>query len=184
MFSRILAAILLIILSLIFFILIIAIIIDDGFPAIFSQKRVGANNSIFTIFKFRTMKNNTPSNKATHLLENPNTHNTFLGRYFRKYSLDELPQLFNILRGEMVFIGPRPPLQNQFDLIELRNQYELQALKPGITGWAQINGRDEISIKEKVRLEHYYHVNKSLLLNFKIIFLTFFRVIGKKGVSH
>ena len=126
----------------------------------------------------------TPSNIATHLLKNPASFNTYLGKYFRKYSLDELPQLINVIKGEMVFIGPRPPLPNQFDLIELRNKYNLQVLKPGITGWAQVNGRDDISIKEKVKLERYYHLNKSLFLNIKIIFLTFFKVLRSKGVSH
>lgn len=184
MFSRVLAGILLIIISPIFLILVIAIVIEDGFPAIFNQKRIGVNNSTFTIFKFRTMKISTPSNTATHLLKNPENFNTFLGRYFRKYSLDELPQLINVLKGDMVFIGPRPPLPNQFDLIELRKKYNLQILKPGITGWAQVNGRDEISIKEKVNLENYYNLNKSLLLDSKIIFLTFFKVLGSKGVSH
>ena len=130
------------------------------------------------------MKQNTPKNIATHLLENPQRFNTYFGKYYRKFSLDELPQLYNILLGDMVFIGPRPPLPNQFDLIELRKQNNLEGLKPGITGWAQINGRDNISIEEKIRLERYYYDNKSIYLDIKIILHTFLKVIISKGVSH
>tara|TARA_B100001029_G_C14601072_1_gene203987 strand:- start:53 stop:445 length:393 start_codon:yes stop_codon:yes gene_type:complete len=130
------------------------------------------------------MKINAPKNIATHLLDDPQRFNTFFGKYYRKFSLDELPQLYNILIGDMVFIGPRPPLPNQNDLISLRNQNNLDGLKPGITGWAQINGRDDISIEEKVRLECYYNHHKSIFMDIKIIFLTFLKVIISKGVSH
>ena len=184
MISKIIAGLIIILLSPIFLIISLVLIIDDGFPIIFKQKRVGGNNSIFKIYKFRTMKVETPKNIATHLLNDPKRFNTHLGTYFRKLSIDELPQLYNILKGDMNFIGPRPPLPNQKDLIYLRRQNNLEYLKPGITGWAQINGRDEISIEKKVKLERYYSENKSFLLDVKIIFLTFVKVIITKGVSH
>jgi len=182
--SNIISGIILIFISPIFLILGIAIIIDDGLPIFFKQQRLGVNNTVFSIFKFRTMKNNTPSNKPTHLLKDPDRFNTRLGRYLRKSSFDELPQLINIFLGEMVFIGPRPPLLNQHDLITLRKEKKIEGYKPGITGWAQINGRDEISIAKKVDLELYYVKNKSFLMDLKIIILTFFRVILTKGVLH
>ena len=165
-------------------VLVIIIIIDDGFPIIFKQKRVGKDNTIFTIYKFRTMKTETPPNIATHLLKDSDNHNTRYGKYFRKFSLDELPQLFNIIKGDMVFIGPRPALYNQRDLIKLRKDNKLDKMIPGITGWAQINGRDEISIKEKVDLEIYYKLNKSLFIDIKILIYTVFKVFTSKGVSH
>ncbi len=184
MISKVLAGLILVLISPFLLILALVIILDDGFPVLFKQNRIGINNSTFTIIKFRTMKINTPKNIATHLLNNPQRFNTFLGKYFRKFSLDELPQFYNILIGDMVFIGPRPPLPNQFDLITLRKQNNLEGLKPGITGWAQVNGRDDISIEEKVRLERYYFENKSIYMDVKIILLTLFRVVITKGVSH
>ena len=184
MMNKIIAGVILILISPLLIILAIIIILDDGLPILFKQKRVGINNSIFTIVKFRTMKNNTPKNIATHLLENPQRFNTSLGKYFRKFSLDELPQLYNVLIGDMVFIGPRPPLANQFDLITLRKQNNLEGFKPGITGWAQINGRDDISIEEKVKLDRYYFEHKSIYMDLKIILFTFFKVVISKGVSH
>jgi O-antigen biosynthesis protein WbqP len=129
------------------------------------------------------MKRNTP-NVATHLLNNPRSYLLKSGEKMRKLSIDELPNLINILKGEMVFIGPRPALYNQYDLLELRNKYGIDKLKPGITGWAQINGRDEISIEEKVQFEKEYFQKRSLLLDLKIIFWTISKVFKSNEVSH
>ena len=147
------------------------ILVNDGFPLIFKQKRVGKNYSFFKLYKFRTMKKHTP-NIASHLLLNPDQYVTKSGIILRKLSLDELPNLFNILKGEMVFIGPRPALYNQYDLMKLRVKSGVSHLKPGLTGWAQINGRDEISIYQKVILEIEYLDKKSLFFDVKIFFLT------------
>lgn len=183
MLSRLLALFLLIIFSPIFILVFFAILIEDGFPVFFTQKRVGINYSFFNIYKFRSMKKNTP-NVATHLLENPDHYLLKLGKFIRKTSLDELPNLINIVRGEMVFVGPRPALYNQDDLMEYRVATGVSKLKPGITGWAQINGRDEISIPEKVKLEQEYLHRKSILLDIEIIIKTFTNVLFSKGVSH
>ncbi len=183
MLSRLLALFLLIIFSPIFLLVFFAILIEDGFPVFFTQKRVGINYSFFNIYKFRSMKKNTP-NVATHLLENPDQYLLKIGKFIRKTSLDELPNLINIVRGEMVFVGPRPALYNQDDLMEYRVATGVSKLKPGITGWAQINGRDEISIPEKVKLEQEYLYRKSILLDIEIIFKTFTNVLFSKGVSH
>jgi O-antigen biosynthesis protein WbqP len=160
-----------------------AILIEDGYPFFFTQKRVGINYSFFKIYKFRSMKKNTP-NVATHLLENPDQYLLKIGKFIRKTSLDELPNLINILKGEMVFVGPRPALYNQDDLMILRVSNGIDKLKPGITGWAQINGRDEISISEKVRLEEDYLKRKSILFDLEIIIKTFTNVLSRKGVNH
>ena len=175
MFSQIIAGIILLLISPFLLFLVMILIIDDGFPIFFEQRRVGKNNSLFMIYKFRTMKIETPSSIATHLLDNPEIYNTKLGKYFRKFSLDELPQLYNIFRGDMVFIGPRPALYNQNDLIRLRTNYNLESMAPGITGWAQINGRDELSIIDKVSVSvslikisfslSINEIKKSLLFN-------------------
>ena len=183
MLNRIFALILLIIFSPFFLIVGIAIQIEDGFPVFFTQKRVGVNYSFFNIYKFRSMKKNTP-NVATHLLTNPEQYILKIGKFIRKTSLDELPNLINILKGEMVFVGPRPALYNQDDLMELRVASGVSKLKPGITGWAQINGRDEISIPDKVKLEQEYLYRKSMLLDIEIIIKTFTNVLFSKGVSH
>ncbi len=183
MLSRLLALFLLIIFSPIFLLVFFAILIEDGLPVFFTQKRVGINYSFFNIYKFRSMKKNTP-NVATHLLENPDHYLLKLGKFIRKTSLDELPNLINIVRGEMVFVGPRPALYNQDDLMEYRVATGVSKLKPGITGWAQINGRDEISIPEKVKLEQEYLNRKSILLDIEIIVKTFTNVLFSKGVSH
>ena len=145
MLNRFFALFLLILFSPFFLFVSIAILIEDGFPAFFKQKRVGINYNFFNIYKFRSMKKNTP-NVATHLLTNPDQYLLKIGKFIRKTSLDELPNLINILKGEMVFVGPRPALYNQDDLMALRVAAGIDKLKPGITGWAQINGRDEISI--------------------------------------
>ena len=183
MLNRLFALILLIILFPIFIIVAVAILFEDGFPIFFSQKRVGINYSFFQIYKFRSMKKNTP-NVATHLLANPGQYLLKIGGLLRKISLDELPNLINIIKGEMVFVGPRPALYNQDDLMALRVAVGVDKLKPGITGWAQINGRDEISIEEKVALEKEYLENKSFLFDIKIILKTFTNVLFSKGVSH
>lgn len=159
------------------------ILLEDGTPVFFKQKRVGMNNSFFWIYKFRSMKKSTP-NVATHLLGNPDIYLLRIGKIIRKFSIDELPNLINIIRGEMVFVGPRPALYNQEDLIALRKVHGVDILKPGLTGWAQINGRDEISIKAKVELEKEYMLRKSVLFDITIIIKTFTNVFFSKGVSH
>ena len=184
MLDRILALGMLIVLSPVFFIVMLFIIIDDGFPVFFTQKRVGKDYSFFKLYKFRSMKKDTP-NVATHLLENPAQYVLKVGSTLRKLSLDELPNLINILKGDMVFVGPRPALYNQDDLMQLRVNAGVSHLKPGLTGWAQINGRDEISIEEKVALEKEYLDKKSLAFDVKIFFMTFASAFFKKeGVSH
>lgn len=152
-------------------------------PAIYWSNRVGRNNKIFKMPKFRTMQIDTPA-IATHLLPNPEQYLTPIGSFLRKSSLDELPQLWSILKGDMSFVGPRPALFNQYDLIELRTKYGIEKLLPGLTGWAQINGRDELPIPEKVKLDLEYLNNQSLFMDFKIICLTFLKVIRREGVKH
>ena len=183
MFSRLFALSLLILLSPIFFLVSLAILIDDGFPIFFTQKRVGINYTFFHIYKFRSMKKNTP-NVATHLLTNPEQYLLKIGDILRKLSLDELPNLINIIKGDMVFVGPRPALYNQDDLMDLRVATGVSKLKPGITGWAQINGRDEITVSQKVQLEQEYLYKKSFLFDIEIILKTFTIVLFSKGVSH
>ncbi len=183
MFNRLFALIILIIFSPLFIMICLAIFIEDGLPFIFKQNRVGVNYSFFNIYKFRSMKKNTP-NVATHLLINPNQYLLKIGKFIRKTSLDELPNLINIIKGEMVFVGPRPALYNQDDLMQLRVATGVDKLKPGITGWAQINGRDDISIEKKVQLEQDYLYRRSFLFDVEIIIKTFTNVIFSKGVSH
>jgi O-antigen biosynthesis protein WbqP len=167
-----------------FFVIIsLTIILEDGFPFLFKQKRIGINSTFFYIYKFRTMKKNTP-NVATHLLTNPDKYLLKFGKLLRRTSLDELPNLINIIKGEMVFVGPRPALYNQDDLIALRLATGVYKLKPGITGWAQINGRDDISIEKKVQLEQEYLNNKSFRFDIQILVKTFTNVLFSKGVSH
>jgi O-antigen biosynthesis protein WbqP len=161
----------------------ISIFLEDGMPIFFKQKRVGINYTFFNIYKFRSMKKNTP-NVATHLLDNPGQYLLKIGGLLRKLSLDELPNLINIIKGEMVFVGPRPALYNQDDLMTLRVATGVDKLKPGITGWAQINGRDEISIEKKVQLEQEYLYKKSFIFDVEIIIKTFINVLFSKGVSH
>ncbi len=167
----------------IFLLVSLAILIEDGFPVFFTQKRVGINYTFFNIYKFRSMKKDTP-NVATHLLNNPGQYLLKIGKLIRKTSLDELPNLINIIKGEMVFVGPRPALYNQDDLMQFRVATGVSKLKPGITGWAQINGRDEISIAQKVQLEQEYMNKKSILFDIEIIIKTFTNVLFSKGVSH
>ena len=181
MISRIFGLLIFLIISPILIMFSIVIFIDDGFPVFFKQKRFGINNSIFWIYKFRTMKKETPD-LPTHLLKNRNSSFTYLGPFFRKYSIDELPQLINIVKGEMGFIGPRPALHNQEDLISLREKKNIQKLLPGITGWAQVNGRDRLTLEEKVEMESYYLENRTLFLDFKIIVLSILKVIKSEDV--
>ena len=184
MLNRILSLIMLLLLSPIFLIVGLFIFFEDGFPVFFTQKRVGQDYSFFHIYKFRSMKKNTP-NVATHLLSNPEQYVLHTGRILRKLSLDELPNLINILKGEMVFVGPRPALYNQDDLMQLRVEVGVDQLKPGLTGWAQINGRDELSLEDKVAFEKAYIDKKSWWFDVKIIYLTVFLAFFKKaGVSH
>ncbi len=152
-------------------------------PALYWSQRVGQNNVIFLMPKFRSMRVDTPQ-VATHLLTNPKAHLTPIGDFIRKSSLDELPQLFSVFSGDMSFVGPRPALFNQDDLVALRAAVNVHTLKPGITGWAQINGRDEIPIPDKVKLDEYYLKNQSFLFDLKIIFLTGFKVLLARNVSH
>ncbi len=181
--SRILALFTLIILSPIIIIISLLILLDDGFPIFFVQKRVGVNYSFFKMYKFRSMKKNTP-NVATHLLENPDQYLLKIGKTIRKLSLDELPNLINIIKGDMVFVGPRPALYNQDDLMQLRIAAGVEKLKPGLTGWAQINGRDDISLKDKVALEKEYLKLKSLWFDVKIVIMTFTSILTAKNVKH
>lgn len=152
-------------------------------PVIYWSDRVGRNNKIFKMPKFRTMRVDTPA-VATHLLDNPEQFLTPIGSFLRKSSLDELPQLWSIVHGDMSFVGPRPALFNQDDLITLRTQYGVHKLVPGLTGWAQVNGRDELPIPEKVKLDAEYMQQQSFLTDIKIIFLTFVKVLRSEGVQH
>ena len=152
-------------------------------PVLFRTQRVGKGNKLFTMYKFRTMRIDTPQ-LATHLLREPDQFLTPIGKLLRRTSLDELPQLVNVLHGDMSMVGPRPALFNQDDLITMRTDRGVHELTPGITGWAQVNGRDELPIPEKVKLDEWYLKNRSLWLDFKILGMTVFKVIRKEGVVH
>ncbi len=167
------------------FILVISILIKltSRGKVVFWQKRIGQVNETFYMPKFRTMREGTPD-VASHLLTNPQQYVTLIGRFLRFYSLDELPQLYSILIGQMSFVGPRPALYNQHELIKLREKDSIHLLKPGITGWAQVNGRDELSIKEKVSFDLEYLEKKSFLFDIYIIWLTFKKVLFREGISH
>ena len=160
----------------------LAIKLDDPGPVFFRQKRVGIHKTHFNILKFRTMKMNTPKDTPTHLLENPQQYITRVGRILRKTSLDELPQILQIFTGEMSVIGPRPALWNQFDLIAERDKYGANDVRPGLTGWAQINGRDELPIDVKARLDGEYVENLSFLFDCKCFFGTITSVLKSEGV--
>jgi O-antigen biosynthesis protein WbqP len=182
-FDFLLAIILLILFAPIFIVVAIIIKISDPGPALYWSKRVGRQNKLFMMPKFRSMKLSTPQ-VATHLLTNPEQYLISIGAFIRKSSIDELPQLLSVIKGDMSFVGPRPALFNQDDLIELRTQYGVHELLPGITGWAQINGRDEIPIPKKVAFEVEYLNRKNFFFDLKIIFLTTYKVIKKENVSH
>lgn len=152
-------------------------------PALYWSDRVGRSNCIFRMPKFRSMRVGTPA-VATHLLQDPLVYLTPIGSFLRKSSLDELPQLWSILKGDMSFVGPRPALYNQTDLIELRTRNGVHHLLPGLTGWAQVNGRDELSIPDKVKLDVEYLCKQSLLFDLRILWLTFLKVVRRDGVTH
>ena len=172
----------LIILSPVFLILCIWIKFDSKGPILFKQKRVGIHKSYFNILKFRTMYIDTPKEVPTHLLSNPEQYITKVGKFLRKTSMDELPQVFNILKGDMSVIGPRPALWNQYDLIEERDKYGANDIKPGLTGWAQINGRDELEIEVKAKLDGEYVKKMSLWFDIKCFIGTIFSVLKSDGV--
>jgi len=166
-----------------FAIVALAVKLTSPGPALYWSNRVGRNNQIFCMPKFRSMRIDTPT-VATHLLENPEAWLTPIGSFLRKSSLDELPQLWCILRGEMSFVGPRPALYNQQDLIDARTQRGVHVLTPGLTGWAQINGRDELPLATKVALDTDYLVNQSVWLDLRILLATFVKVLRRDGISH
>jgi O-antigen biosynthesis protein WbqP len=161
----------------------VAVKLTSQGPVLYWSDRVGANNKLFKMPKFRSMQIGTPA-VATHLLENPSGYLTSIGPFLRKSSLDELPQLWPIFLGHMSFVGPRPALYNQNDLVALRTECGVHKIKPGLTGWAQINGRDELPIPEKVRFDVEYLNNRSFVFDLKILWLTFIKVLRRDGVSH
>lgn len=171
-----------IILSPLLVVLMVLIKVTSPGPIFFKQKRVGIHKSYFNILKFRTMRIDTPKDMPTHLLENPDQYITSVGKFLRKTSLDELPQLFNIFKGEMAIVGPRPALWNQYDLIELRDVYGANDVLPGLTGWAQVNGRDELEIDVKAKLDGEYCKNLSFLFDVKCFLMTIFSVLKHDGV--
>lgn len=183
------SGILILILSPVLIITALLVKLESPGSAIFKQKRIGKDKVEFWIFKFRTMRTDTPKDLPTHLFNNPEQYITRIGRFLRKSSLDELPQLFNILKGEMSFIGPRPALWNQDDLIEARdsqkNKYLISAntVKPGITGWAQVNGRDELPIQIKADFDGYYAAHVSMFLDIRILLMTIHGVLTAKGIE-
>lgn len=177
-----LSAIGLILLSPLFVLLILAIKLESKGPVLFKQKRVGINKTHFNILKFRTMRIDTPKDTPTHLLENPDQYITKIGKFLRKSSLDELPQIWNIFIGQMSIIGPRPALWNQYDLIEERDKYGANDVPPGLTGWAQINGRDELPIEIKAKLDGEYVEQVSIWMDIKCFFGTIVSVLKSDGV--
>ena len=183
LFDLILAMILIMVLLVPMLVIMLAIRLTSKGPALYWSDRIGFDNSIYKMPKFRSMRVDTPQ-VATHLMSNPDKFLSPIGRFLRQTSLDELPQLLSILKGDMSFVGPRPALYNQEDLITLRSNYGLHKLLPGLTGWAQVNGRDDLSIPEKVMLEVEYMRRKSIWFDLKILWLTFLKVINRKGVSH
>jgi len=172
----------LIVLSPVFLILIIAIKVDSKGPVLFQQKRVGIHKSHFQILKFRTMRIDTPKDMPTHLLQNPEQYITKVGKFLRKTSLDELPQIINILKGDMAVVGPRPALWNQYDLIEERDKYGANDIRPGLTGWAQINGRDELEIPVKAAFDGEYVKRMGPAMDIRCFFGTFLSVLRGDGV--
>lgn len=178
----ILALLGLIILSPVFLILIVAIKLDSRGPVLFKQKRVGIHKTHFLILKFRTMRIDTPKDMPTHLLKNPEQYITKVGKFLRKTSLDELPQIINILKGDMAIVGPRPALWNQYDLIAERDKYGANDVRPGLTGWAQINGRDELEIPVKAKLDGEYIQKMGFWMDCRCFFGTFLSVLRGDGV--
>jgi len=172
----------LIVLAPVYLLLIVAIKVDSKGPVLFRQKRVGIGKSHFYILKFRTMRIDTPKDMPTHLLQNPEQYITKVGKFLRKTSLDELPQIFNILKGDMSIVGPRPALWNQYDLIEERDKYGANDVRPGLTGWAQINGRDELEIPVKAKLDGEYVERMGIAMDARCFFGTFLSVLRGDGV--
>ena len=166
-----------------FLLVVLAVRLTSVGPVLFRTQRVGKGNKLFTMYKFRSMRTDTPQ-VATHLLKEPAQFLTPIGKLLRRTSLDELPQLINVLSGEMSLVGPRPALFNQDDLIALRTAGGVHEMTPGVTGWAQVNGRDELPIPEKVKLDEWYLKNRSAWLDLKILGMTVFKVIRKEGVGH
>ena len=181
-YDTVLAFIGLLVLSPLFLILMILIKLDSKGPILFKQKRIGRHKKYFYILKFRTMRIDTPKDTPTHMLENPQQWITKVGKFLRKTSLDELPQIINILKGDMSIIGPRPALWNQYDLMDERDKYGVHSLYPGLTGYAQINGRDELPIPYKAKLDGYYVEHISLWLDIKIFFGTIWSIFKSEGV--
>jgi len=182
-FDLFLACLAVLVLALPFLIVLAAVRLTSPGPVLYWSDRVGRNNIIFKMPKFRTMRIDTPE-LATHLLENPQQYLTPVGSFLRKSSLDELPQLWSILKGDMSFVGPRPALFNQDDLVELRTRHGVEKMMPGLTGWAQINGRDELPIPDKVKLDVEYMYKQSFVFDLRILFLTFIKVLRRDGIQH
>lgn len=183
LFDVLLAALLLVLLSPLLLLLVLLVRLTSRGPAVYYSKRVGTGNTLFAMPKFRSMRVDTPQ-VATHLLTEPGAYLTPIGSFLRKSSLDELPQLWSILRGHLSFVGPRPALFNQDDLVALRTEHGVHQLKPGLTGWAQINGRDELSIPAKVALDHEYLQRRSFFFDLKILAGTFLKAVRRDGISH
>ncbi|MES2755857.1 MAG: sugar transferase [Pseudomonadota bacterium] len=183
LFDVVLAITALVVLALPFMIVAVFVKLTSSGPVVYWSNRVGRNNNIFAMPKFRTMVVDTPA-VATHLLPDPALCLTPIGSFLRKSSLDELPQLWSIIKGDMSFVGPRPALFNQNDLVAMRTAYGVDRLLPGLTGWAQVNGRDELSIRDKVELDVDYVSRQSFSLDLKIIFLTFLKVVKRDGITH
>lgn len=179
--QRLVALISLIILSPVFLIISLFIKLESKGPVFFKQERIGKDNENFMIYKFRSMRTDTPD-VPTHLLDDPEIFITKVGKFLRKTSLDELPQFINIIKGEMLFVGPRPALYNQYDLRDLRTEKGVQTLLPGVTGWAQVNGRDELEIPDKVEFDRQYLQYRSVLFDIKILVMTVIKVFKKEGV--
>ena len=181
-FDIVLSLVAIIVFSWLLIIIAVAIVVEDKGNILFKQKRIGKNIKEFYIYKFRTMKVSTPKDVPTHLLDNPESYITKIGGFLRKTSLDELPQLFNILKGDMSIVGPRPALWNQFDLIALRDENGSNSVRPGLTGWAQVNGRDELPIDVKAGFDGEYIKKMSIIFDIKIILMTVVSVFTSKGV--
>jgi len=177
-----LSAVGLVLLSPLFLLIIAAVKISSPGPVFFVQKRVGINKSHFNMLKFRTMRKDTPKDTPTHLLENPDAYITKVGKILRKSSLDEIIQIVHILSGKMSIVGPRPALWNQFDLVAERDKYGANLLRPGLTGWAQVNGRDELPIPVKAKFDGEYAENIGFMMDCKCFFLTIFKVLRSDGV--
>lgn len=181
-FDIVLSLVAIIVFSWLLIIIAVAIVVEDKGNILFKQKRIGKNKKEFYIYKFRTMKVSTPKDVPTHLLDNPESYITKIGGFLRKTSIDELPQLFNILKGDMSIVGPRPALWNQFDLIALRDENGSNSVRPGLTGWAQVNGRDELPIDVKAGFDGEYIKKMSIIFDIKIILMTVVSVFTSKGV--